>query len=52
MIVVSKRSKDNAVSMFNNIGYIVKFVLYTDYYGSAPYYSNAGIYDTANVNIN
>ena len=29
-----------------NIRYIVEFTLLSDYYGSAPYYHNAGVYDT------
>ena len=30
----------------SDIDYIVEFILYSDLYGSAPYYSNAGIYDS------
>lgn len=41
--------KENDVEMFDGIDYIVEFLLYTDYFGTAPYYSNAGIYDTVSV---
>ena len=41
--------KENNTEEFENIDYIVEFVLYTDYSGSAPYYKNVGIYDTVVV---
>lgn len=41
--------KETDIEMFEGIDYIVEFVLYTDYFGSAPYYNNAGIYDTVSV---
>ena len=39
--------KDNDIEFANiqDIAYIVEFVIYSDYWGSAPYYSNAGLYD-------
>lgn len=30
--------KDNDVERFENIDFVVEFVLYTDFYGSSPYY--------------
>ncbi len=41
--------KDNNTEEFKDIDYIVEFVLYTDYFGSAPYYQIAGIDDTVVV---
>lgn len=41
--------KENNTEEFKNIDYIVEFILYTDYYGSAPYYQNVGIDDTVVV---
>ena len=41
--------KENTTEEFKNIDYIVEFVLYTDYYGSAPYYQIVGIDDTVVV---
>jgi len=41
--------KDNENEMFKDIDYVIEFVLFTDYYGSAPYYYNVGIYDTVVV---
>ena len=41
--------KENNTEEFENIDYIVEFVLYTDYFGSAPYYQNVGIDDTVVV---
>lgn len=38
--------KDNNVSAFDGIEYIIEFILYTDYYGSAPYYSEASTMNT------
>ena len=33
--------KDNDVDLFENVNYIIEFVLFTDNYGLAPYYSCA-----------
>ena len=33
--------KDNENKYFDNIKYIIEFVLFTDYYGTSPYYSEA-----------
>ena len=41
--------KENTTEEFKNIDYIVEFVLYTDYYGSAPYYQIVGTDDTVVV---
>ena len=41
--------KENNTEEFKNIDYIVEFILYTDYFGSAPYYQNVGIDDTVVV---
>ncbi len=41
--------KDNSVPQFENVACIVEFVLYTDYYGSAPYYWNVGYMDSVTV---
>ena len=41
--------KENNTEEFKNIDYIVEFILYTDYLGSAPYYQNVGIDDTVVV---
>ena len=41
--------KENNTEEFKNIDYIVEFILYTDYYGSAPYYQIVGIDDTVVV---
>ncbi len=41
--------KENNTEEFKNIDYIVEFVLYTDYFGSAPYYQNVGMDDTVVV---
>ena len=35
--------KDNDNKYFDNIKYIIEFVLFTDYYGTSPYYSEAHI---------
>ena len=37
--------KENEIELFCDVAYIINFELYTDYFGSAPYYENAGIYD-------
>lgn len=41
--------KKNDVEDFKNIDYIIEFVLFTDYYGASPYYSNVGISDSVIV---
>ncbi len=41
--------KENTTEEFKNVDYIVEFVLYTDYFGSAPYYQSAGTDDTVVV---
>ena len=41
--------KENNTEEFKNIDYMVEFILYTDYFGSAPYYQNVGIDDTVVV---
>ena len=38
--------KDDVPDVFENIDYIIEFMIFTDYSGSAPYYSNASIYDS------
>ena len=39
--------KDNDISAFKDVKYIVEFILFTDYYGSAPYYSEAVVSNVA-----
>ena len=41
--------KDNSVAHFEDVACIVEFELYTDYYGSAPYYMDAGRLDSVTV---
>ena len=41
--------KENDTDVFKDIDYIIEFVLYTDRYGSAPYYPNVGMYDNVVV---
>ncbi len=41
--------KDNDVDEFQNVDYIIEFELYTDMYGSAPYYQDVNAYDTVVV---
>lgn len=41
--------KNNTTEEFKDVDYIVEFVLYTDLFGSAPYYQIAGIDDTVVV---
>ena len=38
--------KKNDIEEFEDVDYIIEFVLYTDYFGSAPYYSNVGVTDS------
>jgi len=41
--------KDNNVDMFKNVDRIVEFEIYSDYFGSAPYYSDVGINDSVTI---
>ena len=41
--------KENNIAPFDKVKYIIEFELYTDYYGSAPYYEDVGVYDTVVV---
>ncbi len=41
--------KNNDTEMFENVDYIVEFVLFTDYFGSAPYYYSNTTNDTVVV---
>ncbi len=41
--------KENDIEMFENVKYIIEYEIYTDYYDSAPYYSNAGIHNNVVV---
>ncbi len=41
--------KENNTDEFKDVNYIVEVVLYTDYFGSAPYYQVVGIDDTVVV---
>ena len=38
--------KENEIEEFDNVKCIVEFILYTDYFASAPYYCNVGMNDT------
>lgn len=40
---------ENELREFENVAYLVEFVLYTDYFGTAPYHDNACAYDTVIV---
>jgi hypothetical protein len=35
--------KDNDIEHFQDVAYIIEYVLYTDYLGSGPYYENIGL---------
>ena len=39
--------KDNDISVVKDVKYIVEFILFTDYYGNAPYYSEAVVSNVA-----
>ena len=39
----------NDIEEFEDVDYIIEFVLYTDYFGSAPYYSYVGMSDSVIV---
>lgn len=41
--------KENDIELFKDVDCIVEFVLFTNYFGTAPYYCNAGIYDTVSI---
>lgn len=41
--------KENNTEAFKDIDYIVEFVLFSNYFGAAPYYQNVGIYDSVVV---
>ena len=41
--------KDNDTEQFKDIKYVVEFVLFTDYFGTSPYYSDAGLYNNVIV---
>ena len=41
--------KDNDTEQFKDIEYVVEFVLFTNYFGTAPYYSDAGLYNNVIV---
>lgn len=41
--------KKTDTELFEDVEYIIEFVLYTDYFGSAPYYSSAGVSDSVVV---
>ena len=41
--------KNNDIEQFENVKYLVEFVLYTNYMGSAPYYEDFCVYDTVVV---
>lgn len=43
---IIKIDSETAVKEFQNVEYMVEFLLYTDYFGSSPYYSNVNIYDS------
>lgn len=40
---------DTTVTEFQDVDYIVEFILFTDYFGSGPYYENVGVYDSVVV---
>ena len=41
--------KENDIPMLEDVKCIIEFELYTDYYGSAPYYTNVHMYDNVVV---
>ena len=41
--------EEDAGEHFDNYDYVVEFVLFTNYYGSAPYYDNIGLNDSVVV---
>ena len=38
-------AKEAAETLFGDVDCLVEFMLYTDYYGSEPYYAGVGMYD-------
>lgn len=40
---------DTEIAEFQDVDYIVEFILFTDYFGSGPYYENVGVYDSVKV---
>lgn len=40
-----KIKEETEADLFKNVDYMVEFVLYSNYFGSAPYYGNCGTYD-------
>ena len=40
---------DTPVAEFQDLDYIVEFILFTDYYGSGPYYENVDVYESVAV---
>lgn len=41
--------KENDIEFLRDIAYIVEFEIYSDYFGSAPYYTDIGTHDTVVV---
>lgn len=41
--------KDNEIEQFHDVSCIIEFELFTDYYGSSPYYENININDNVIV---
>ena len=41
--------KENENKYFKDVAYIVEFVVFSDYFGSAPYYMNVGVWDSVVV---
>jgi len=44
-VVTINRGAGDVNEMFWGVKYLVEFELFTDYLGTAPYYTNAGVYD-------
>lgn len=42
--------KENDIEQFKDVKYIIEFDIYTDYFGTAPYYSNVHMYNNVAVN--
>ena len=41
--------RENQNGYFQNVAYIVEFVIFSDFYGSAPYYGNVGYLESVAV---
>ena len=41
--------KNNTIEEFKDVSCIVEFILYTDYFFSAPYYEDAGTYNSVTI---